>query len=146
MVNGTGRTAAYLAKLALLIAFGGDGFAGEFADLELGPLRLFFGRWFVGTNLGVLVTRQRRAAFFLLPVGRTDLNQLRLRGDGFGNMGLDLRLVTGGVGTLCGIWANCKSSLLAPRQRTDRVGRAIDSFQNQASGLPVEKAKGRPES
>jgi hypothetical protein len=34
----------------------------------------------------------------------------------------DLLVMTNRVGTLCGIWANSKSFLLAPGSRADRVG------------------------
>jgi hypothetical protein len=55
VVNRTRRIAAHLAKLALLIALRDDGFGGELAGLELGPLGLLFRRRLLGTNLGVLV-------------------------------------------------------------------------------------------
>jgi hypothetical protein len=49
------------------------------------------------------------------------LHELRLAG----NQGLNVRLhfgrVAGWVGALCGIWANCKSFLLAPRRRKIRL-------------------------
>jgi hypothetical protein len=32
-------------------------------------------------------------------------------------------LIAAGIGALCGIWANCKSFLLALRRRADRVSR-----------------------
>lgn len=73
MVNGASRIAPHLTKLALLIALGEDAFAGEFAGLELRPLRLFFGGRLLGTNRGVFVEWERCAAFVLLSVGRTDL-------------------------------------------------------------------------
>jgi hypothetical protein len=52
-----------------------------------------------------------------------DLDKLRLGSD----LGLNVRFQLGGVaiwiGALCGIWANCKSFLLALRRRADRVSR-----------------------
>jgi hypothetical protein len=42
MVDGACRIAARFAKLAFLIALGDDGFTGEFAALELGPLCVLF--------------------------------------------------------------------------------------------------------
>jgi len=58
----------------------------------------------------------------LLFVCRADLHKLRSGGD----LGLHVRVQFGGiairVGTLCGIWANSKSFLLAPGSRADRVG------------------------
>ena len=42
--------------------------------------------------------------------------------DTLGNMGIDLRVVAGGVDALCGIWENSKPFLLAPGSRADRVG------------------------
>jgi hypothetical protein len=121
VMDGTGGIAAHLANLAFLIAFCDDGFAGELAGLELGPLRLILRGRLLGTNLGVLVAGESGVAFLLLAIRRTDLNQLRLRSDGFGDMPINLCLVAGRVGTLCGIWANCKSFLLALRRCDNRV-------------------------
>jgi hypothetical protein len=45
--------------------------------------------------------------------------------DGLRDMGFDLGLIAGGIGTLCGIWANCKSFLLAPRRRACQSGRCL---------------------
>lgn len=88
-----------LSEALPLVALCNDGFGGELAGLELGPLGLLFRGRLLSTNLGILVAREGSAAFFLLTVGRTDLNQLRPRGNGFGDMRLDLRLVAGRVGT-----------------------------------------------
>jgi hypothetical protein len=121
MMDGASGIAAHLAKLTLLVALGDDGFAGEFAGLELGPLRLLFRGRLLGTNLGVLVARECGATFLLLAVGRTNLNQLRFRGNGFGNMRLDLRLITGGVGTLCGIRETGKCFLRARHGGASRL-------------------------
>jgi hypothetical protein len=49
------------------------------------------------------------------------LHELGLVGEGLGNVGIDLRLIADGIGALCGIWANCKSFLLALRRRAARV-------------------------
>jgi hypothetical protein len=115
-MDGTRRIAAHLAKLALLIAFGDDRFTGKFAGLELGPLCVFFRGWLFGSNLGVFVAGEGCASFFLLAVRRTDLNQLWLRGDGFGDMRCYFGLVAGRVGTLCGIRATGKYFPLARRR------------------------------
>jgi hypothetical protein len=119
-MNGACLIAAHLAQFALFIAFGDDSFAGEFAGLELGTLRLLFRGRLLGTNLGVFVARESGASILLLAISRTDLNEMRFCGDGSGNMRLDLRLITSGVGTLCGIWANRKSFLLAPRRHASQ--------------------------
>jgi hypothetical protein len=80
---------------ANVASFGDDGLGSELAHLELGPLRVVFRFRLVVPNRRVLVARQYRAAFFLSTVG----------------------------GALCGIWANCKSFLLALRRRAHRVRR-----------------------
>jgi hypothetical protein len=49
------------------------------------------------------------------------LHELGLGRNGLRHMSIDLALIAGGVGALCGIWANSKSFLLALRRRADRV-------------------------
>jgi hypothetical protein len=49
------------------------------------------------------------------------LYQLRFGCDGLADVRFDLRGVAFRIGALCGIWANCKSFLLARRRRVDRV-------------------------
>src|ERR1017187_3133152 len=93
-----GRLRAYLTKFALVDALRDDGFRGELARLELRPGRLFFAGGLVGTDFDILVTRQGSAAFLLLSIGRADLHELGLSGKGLSNMGIDLRLIAGGVG------------------------------------------------
>ena len=73
MVNGADGIAAVLAKLTLLVALRDDGFASEFADLELGPLGLFFRLGLLGANRRVLVAWESGASFLLLSTDRTDL-------------------------------------------------------------------------
>jgi hypothetical protein len=52
------------------------------------------------------VAKQDGAAFLLHTVGGADLNQLRFRGDGLGNVRVYLGLIVSWVAALCGIWAN----------------------------------------
>jgi hypothetical protein len=106
---------------ALVDAVRHSGFGRVFAGFELRAHRLAFGRRLLWSDFGVLVARQRRAAFLLLAVGRADWHQLGLRCNGLGNMGIDLRVVAVWVGALCGIWANRKSFQLAPRRRAARM-------------------------
>jgi hypothetical protein len=54
-------------------------------------------------------------------IGRRNLYQLWLGRNGLRDESVQLGLVAGRVGALCGIWANCKSFLLAHRCRTARV-------------------------
>ena len=98
MMDGAGWVGADLVDGANVAAFGDDGLGGELAHLELGPLGLVFRLRLVVPNGGVLVARQYRAAFLLCAVGRADLYQLRLRGDGLGDVRRDLGLIAAGVG------------------------------------------------
>jgi hypothetical protein len=41
------------------------------------------------------------------------------------------------VGALCGIWANCKSFLLAPRRRNDRVKTSARNFLLEQGDGPI---------
>jgi hypothetical protein len=84
---------------------------------------LFFGRGFLWPDFGVLVARQGSTSLLLLTIGRTDLHEFRFRSDGLRDMGIDLALIAGRVGALCGIWANRKSFLLAPRRHASQSGR-----------------------
>jgi hypothetical protein len=106
---------------ANVAAFGDDGLGGELAYLELVPFRVIFGLRLFVPNRDVLIAWQYRATFFLSTVGRADLHQLGLRGDGLCDVGRDFRLTAVGIGALCGIWANCNPFLLASRCRVARV-------------------------
>jgi hypothetical protein len=110
-----------LSQFALVDAVRNDGLGGVIARLELRPL-CFLRR--VGLPLpdfDVLVARDGLLPFGLLLVCRADLDKLRLGG----NLGFYVRVQFGciaiRVGELCGIWANCKSFLLALRRRDNRV-------------------------
>src|SRR6185312_7879470 len=92
------RLRANLADFALVDAVRDDGFGGVFACFELRSDRLFFACGLLRPDFGVLVARQRRAAFLLLPVGRADLHELGFRRNGLGNMGIDLRVIAVWVG------------------------------------------------
>jgi hypothetical protein len=112
VMHRAGWLRAYLANLALVDTFGHDGFGGELARLELRSGRLFFAGGLVGTNFDVLVTRQRRTALLLLSIGRADLYELGLGGEGLGNVGIDLRLIADGIGA---------SVLLAHAQKEELI-------------------------
>ena len=98
MMHRAGWLGANLSQFALVDAVRHDGFCGVFAGFELRAHRLFFGRGLLWPDFGVLVARQRRAAFLLLAVGRADLHELGFRRNGLGNMGIDLRVVAVWVG------------------------------------------------
>ena len=121
MVNWASRLGADLAKFALVDAVRNDGLGGVLARLELRPFRLLRRVGLLVPDFYVLAARDGLLAFRLLLVCRADLDKLRLGGD----LGLNVCVQLGGVairvGTLCGIWANCKSFLLAPRRRAARV-------------------------
>ena len=112
---------ANLAEFALLAAFGNNGLGSVLARLEFRPFRFLRRVGLLLPDFDVLVARDGLFAFGLLLVCRTDLDKLRFGGD----LGLYVRVQFGGiairVSTLCGIWANCKSFLLARRRRVDRV-------------------------
>ena len=125
MVHRAGRIGADLVNGADIATLGDDGVRRELANLELGSFGLFLRFWFLVADRGVLVSRQDLAAFLLLAVSRTDLHELRLYGDLLGDVCANLRLIATRVGALCGIWANCKSFLLAPRRRACQSGRCL---------------------
>ena len=62
------------------------------------------------------------SAFSGIPSGR-NLHQLGFGFERMRHMRIDFGPETLWVSTLCGIWANCKSFLLALRRRADRVSR-----------------------
>lgn len=66
------------------------------ASSRLRQLGLFFGLRLFVPNRGVLVTREKLASL-LLPVSGADLDNLRLRGDLFGDVSLHFRLIAGWV-------------------------------------------------
>jgi len=71
-------------------------------------------------DLDVLVAGEGRAAAVggrCRSIGRRDLYQLGFGRDGLRDKPVQLGLVASRVGALCGIWANRKSFLLAPRRR-----------------------------
>jgi len=107
---------AHAFGFALLGAFGDDGLGRELARLELRALGVLFRSRFLIADRGVLVARQNRAAFLLSAVSRADLDYFRSGGNGLGHVRCEFRLVATRIDALCGIWANCKSFLLAPRR------------------------------
>ena len=98
-----------------------DGLGGVLARLELRPLRLLRRVGLLLPDFDVLVSGDGLLALWLLLVGGADLDKLRLGGDLGLFMGVQLGSVAIGICTLCGIWANCKSSLPASRRRAARV-------------------------
>ena len=123
MVNRAGRFGADLPQLAFVDAVRHDGFGGVLARPEFRPLRFLRRVRLLLADFNVLVARNGLLAFRLLLVCRADLDKFRLGR----NLGFNVRVQFGGiairVGALCGIWANCKSFLLALRRRADRVSR-----------------------
>ena len=121
MVNLAFRVCTDTSDFALLTAFGDDGFRCELASLVLRPALLpFLGRLFL-PDFNVAIPRNCGASLLLRAVGSADLNQLGFCSDCLAYMRLDLRRVALRIRALCGIWANCKSFLLARRRRVDRV-------------------------
>ena len=131
-MDGASRIGAYLMDSANVAAFGDDGLRSELAHLELRPLGVLLRFRPVVPNRRVFVTRQDLTTVLLCAVGRADLYQFRLGSDGFGNVRVQLRLIAGWVGALCGIWASCKSFLLAPPRRAGRLKREAQSLQNDS--------------
>jgi hypothetical protein len=121
MVHRAGWLGANLPQFALVDAVRNDSLGGVLTRLELRPFRLLRGVGLLLPDFDILVARDCLLAIRLLLVCSADLDKLRLCGD----LGLDVRFQFGGVaiwiGALCGIWANCKSFLLARRRRVDRV-------------------------
>jgi len=121
MVHGAFGVCADAAEFALLAAFSDDCLGGEFARFVLRPIPLLLIAWFVVANLNVLVAGNCGAALLLRSVRCADLYQLRFGCYGLADVRFDLRGIAFRIGALCGIWANCKSFLLARRRRVDRV-------------------------
>src|ERR1700722_948782 len=124
MVDGASRIGTYLGYRTGIETLGHNGLfhmsAGLLVRLETLPIsRLFFRQM----DFDIPSARQdcgvRRRS-----IGALDLEQLRLLLGRLADMSLDLERKTDRVGALCGIWANRKSFLLAPRRRTDRVKNA----------------------
>jgi hypothetical protein len=72
-----------------------------------------------------VVLGENGTAFLLLSMKRADLDELGLGCNRRGDMRVHLGLIVAWIGALCGIWANRKSFLLAPRRRA--VGHRIAS-------------------
>ena len=123
MVHRAGRIGADLVNGADIATLGDDGVRRELANLELGTLGLFLRFGFFVADSGVLVSRQDLAAFLLLAVGAADLHKLRLRCDLLGDVFANPGLIAAWISALCGIWANRKSFLLAPRRHASQSGR-----------------------
>jgi hypothetical protein len=121
VMDGTSEIRAYLLDFALADPIGDDGLGGELTRLVLGSPCLFLVLRFLRQDGNVLATRHDGTSLLRLRKTRADLHELGLGGDGIGYVRVQLRLITAWVGALCGIWANCKSFLLALRRRTDRV-------------------------
>ena len=117
------RLGANPPQFSLVDAVRDDGIGGILARFELRPLRLLRGVGLVRPDLDVLAAGNDLAAFLLLAVGRADLDKFWLGRDLLLNVRLQLCRIAGRIGALCGIWANCKSFLLALRRRADRVSR-----------------------
>jgi hypothetical protein len=120
-MNGASGIGADLMNGANLAALCDDGFRHGLASLEFWTPRFFLRLRFVVANGNVLVAGQNLAAFLRLAIGGADLNKVWFRSDLCGCMSFDLGLIAAWVGALCGIWANCKSFLLAPRRRASSV-------------------------
>jgi hypothetical protein len=114
---------AHLAEFTFLCAIGNDGLGNEFACLVFRRVLLRFVLRSLLPDFDILATRDNRAAFGGFSVGSCDLYQLRFRGYRLLNMRVYLGRIAGRIGALCGIWANCKSFLLALRRRAHRVRR-----------------------
>ena len=100
-------------------AGGGYGFAG----LILRPILLLFCLRVLLLDFDVLVAGKRGAGLVRRAIRRGNLYQLGFRRDRLRDMAVKLRLVASRVGALCGIWANRKSFLLAPRRHASQSGR-----------------------
>ena len=112
---------AHLAEFAFLAAIGNDGLGDELACLVFRRVLLVFVLRFLLPDFDILVAGYNRAAFGGFAVGGRDLYQLRFRRYRPLHMRVHLGRIAGRIGALCGIWANCKSFLLARRRRVDRV-------------------------
>jgi len=123
MVYGAGRLCTNLPQFSLVDTIRHNGLGGVLAGFELRPFRFLRCVGLLLADFNVLVAGDRLLAFRLLLVCRADLDKFRLGR----NLGFNVRVQFGGiairVGALCGIWANCKSFLLALRRRADRVSR-----------------------
>jgi hypothetical protein len=123
IVNRAGRLSANLPKFAFVDTIGDDGLGGVLAGFELRPLRLLRRIGLLLPDFDVFVARDGLLALRLLLVSRADLDKLRLGCD----LCLYVRVQFDGiairVGALCGIWAKCKSFLLARRCRA--VGMSV---------------------
>jgi hypothetical protein len=105
-----------------------DGLGGKFTSPILRPVfPRFFGR-FLLPNFDLLIARKNRAvASGWFAVRGCNLYELRFGCDGLRHVRVHGRLLASRVDTLCGIFANCKSFLSAPRRRANRAASADDS-------------------
>jgi hypothetical protein len=132
---------AYLADFAFFCPVGNDGLGNEFACLVFRRVLLKFVLRFLLPYFDILAARDNRAAFGGFAVGGRDLYQLRFRGYRLLYMRVYLGRIAGRIRALCGIWANCKSFLSAPRRCAIRVGRmplAASSHREFKPFLPLK--------
>jgi hypothetical protein len=120
MVNRAVWLGANLPQLALVDTVRHNGFGRVLARFELRPLRLLRRIRLLLPDFDVLVARDCLFTLGLLLVCRADLDKLRFRGDLGFYMRIQLGTIAIRVGALCGIWANRKSFLLAPRRHSDQ--------------------------
>ena len=103
--------------------------SGVLARFVFGQIALILALRFVLPDFNILLAGNDRAAVLRLAIGSADLYQFRLGGNCLLYVLLKLRLEAFWIATLCGIWANCKSVLLARspprRRRGSRHGRCI---------------------
>ena len=121
MVYRTSRLGANLPQFAFVDAVRNDGLGRVLACLELRPLRFLRRVGLLLADFDVLVARDDLLTFRLLIVCGADLDKLWLRGNLCLYVCVQFRRVAIWIGALCGIWANCKSFLLALRRRDNRV-------------------------
>jgi hypothetical protein len=93
---------------------------GVLAGIVLRPLRFLRGVGLLLPDFDIRFARDGLFVFWLLFVCCADLNKFRLGGDLLVYVRIQLGGVASRVGALCGIWANCKSFLLAPRRHANQ--------------------------
>jgi hypothetical protein len=122
-VNTTGRVGAYFDQLASLSAIGDNCLSHLVArllnrwNLSASAIRFCF----LDIQLHISTSPQG-STLTRVPRGR-NLHKLRLAFQRLRHVRVDLGAKALRVSALCGIWANCKSILLARSRRADRVGR-----------------------
>jgi hypothetical protein len=102
---------------------GRSSLGGRLAGFVFRPVALLFLLRLVLPEQDIFVAGNRRAAFLRDAIGGADLDQLGFGCDGFRDVRLHLGVEAFGIGALCGIWANCKSFLLALRRHADHLSR-----------------------